>query len=1179
MKKRVEQLINGIFEYEVPPLILSEEKIEQKAQQGQLLHGSFTASHPEQKKVKGFLYSSNPRVTFDPMEFYGAQNRIYYQIDTNGLQPGEETEGYFTLCTDLGEYSLPYCVSVSENKQEIGETTVSGIRQLSDLAREDFQAAYPAFISPAFERVLQEREPEALTLYAALKAQPFSFQSMEEFLIGCGEKEPVEISIDRDTVGLRNPGQSIRETIIIKKNGWGFLRLDLSSDSRFIRLDKKVVTTDEFVGNQFVLEYIIDTNFLHAGKNFGRIKIGTCYQSLYLDVQVIKETQNEEKRQRHVQKMMQRKLETLYIDFRVKRIDMQTWIDRSLNVIGSYKRAGGRDAFADLFQVQLLFADEKRTKGYKLLQEIEQHPERMDTPEKYGFYLYISTFFQREAVYVDQVESRIQQMLLQNRDSWILQWILLYLQERLMRDDGAKWEVIEEQVKYGCCSPIMYLEACHLLRKDPFLLRRLGNFELKILSFAARQNLLTEELAHQVGNLALYSREYSKRLFEVLQSCYQVSRTPEIVRAICSMLIAGERKEPEYFYWYSLGVNLELRITGLYEYYMETMDQRGIEKMPQIIRMYFIYNNTLDYHKRARIYRNISDNKENIPQVYRSYRGAIEQFVTEQLSMGRIDENLSVLYERYLTRQTLTHSLAEKLVKCLFTFEITCKNPNIRSAVVVHRRVRGEQVVPLSDGKAQVQIYTEDARILLEDTQGNRYASTSLYMAERLLDTPMLLRYCMELVPQNPGLVLFVCGLKREGEDLSKDMLPYFKRACEMELPEEEYKADIRKYILDYYRNNPAEDDLFSYLKEISYPPFLQADKRTLMSLLTQEGMYEEAFSLLETYGSEQVPLEILVRICSQSVLAREYEENTVLTAYCSQCYSYGKYDDNILAYLLMYYDGPIEDMKRLWNTGRQFDLDTMALEEKILSLLLFTRTGTLATEQIFASYQRKLGRKKICKAYLNLKAYEYFVKDLPVNDLIFAYIEHSYQKDDEQEDISKLALMRYYSRQVQLEEWQKENVRRLLAQYNGRGLRFAFYQKFPEELRLPYQLEDKVFLEYAANPENTVILHYREKGKDEYREEHMKNCFEGINVKEFILFYGEELECYTEEIRPDQSVKVSDHRILSGKRQISGENSRFELINRMARAQQDGNEECAREELETYRQLDYLTKEIFTLI
>ena len=80
--------------------------------------------------------------------------------------------------------------------------------------------------------------------------------------------------------------------------------------------------------------------------------------------------------------------------------------------------------------------------------------------------------------------------------------------------------------------------------------------------------------------------------------------------------------------------------------------------------------------------------------------------------------------------------------------------------------------------------------------------------------------------------------------------------------------------------------------------------------------MYEEAFILLEMYGSERVPLKHLVRICSQTVLAREYEENAVLLAYCHQCFEWGKYDDNILTYLLMYYDGPVEDMKRLWNRG-----------------------------------------------------------------------------------------------------------------------------------------------------------------------------------------------------------------------------------------------------------------------
>ena len=42
-----------------------------------------------------------------------------------------------------------------------------------------------------------------------------------------------------------------------------------------------------------------------------------------------------------------------------------------------------------------------------------------------------------------------------------------------------------------------------------------------------------------------------------------------------------------------------------------------------------------------------------MPQVYRSCREAIERFVTEHLEMGKIDENLAVLYERYLDKQVL----------------------------------------------------------------------------------------------------------------------------------------------------------------------------------------------------------------------------------------------------------------------------------------------------------------------------------------------------------------------------------------------------------------------------------------------------------------------------------------------------------------------------------------------
>lgn len=1181
MKKRIEQLLNGKFEYEVPKLKLSQEEIRLEARPGEVLHGSFQVSHPGEKKVKGFLYSSNPRVAFDPPEFYGIENKIYFQIDTSGLKPGEETEGCFTLCTDLGEYPLPYTIRVKETEKKKKAQEVTGVSSLAELAKKDFQKAYPVFVSPGFEEILREKQDDSLLLYETLKAASFSYQSLEEFLIGCGGKEPVELTMEETEKEFSQLEQSVRESVVLKKSGWGFLKLEISSDCRFLRPEKKLVTTDEFVGNQYSLEYIIDTNFLHAGKNYGRIRISTCYQTLYLEVLAVKKGgSREDGRERRVQKMMQKKLESLYMDFRLKRIQMQSWIDRSLNVISSYKRAGGTDVFADLFQIQLLFADEKRVKGYKLLQEVERQAQRLNTPERFGFYLYISTFFNRDIAYVDQVEARIEQMFLQNRRRWILQWILLYLQERLMKDDGQKLEAIGEQVRYGCSSPVMYLEAFLILKKDPFLLRKLDTFECRVLRFAARQKLLTPELAEQTGNLALHRRSWSRGLFEILTECYAVNPSRDILKAICAMLIAGDQKEQAYFSWYALGVAQDLRITGLYEYYMETMDEYGIEKMPQIIRMYFIYNNTLNYHKRARIYRNISDNRDNVPQVYRSCREAIERFVTEHLEMGKIDENLAVLYERYLDKQVLNRPLAERLVKLLFTFEITCRNPRMKSVVVVHRRMKGEQIVPLNQGRAQVQIYTEDARILLADEEGNRYASTSLYMAERLLDDQRLLGYCRELVPEHRGLVLYLCETLEDGEKVTKDLLPFFKRACGMESYQDEYRRACRKRVLEYYMENPGEEDLFSYLKQIPYSDFIEADKTALLSLLTQEGMYEEAFILLEMYGSERVPLKHLVRICSQTVLAREYEENAVLLAYCHQCFEWGKYDDNILTYLLMYYDGPVEDMKRLWNVGREFELDTMVLEEKILSLLLFTRMGTSGTEQIFVSYQRKLGRRKICRAYLILKSYEYFVKDLPAADVLFEYLEHAWQEEAQLEDVCWLALLRYYSRQVELKKEQEKTAASLLARYSGQGMRFAFYQKFPRALRRPYQLEDKVFLEYVTNPENTVTLYHRIRGRQaEYEQELMKDCFEGIHVKEFILFYGEELECYTEETAADGTVKKSGIRVLqAGNASLEGY-GRYQTLNRMIRAEQAGNTEGLKQELENYRQLDYLTKELFTLL
>ena len=298
-------------------------------------------------------------------------------------------------------------------------------------------------------------------------------------------------------------------------------------------------------------------------------------------------------------------------------------------------------------------------------------------------------------------------------------------------------------------------------------------------------------------------------------------------------------------------------------------------------------------------------------------------------------------------------------------------------------------------------------------------------------------------------------------------------------------------------------------------------------------------------------------------------------------CFENDKYDDNILEYLVSWYDGPVENMKRLWECARQSIEDTLHLEEKILSVYLFTGDGGGNTEQIFWSYYNRLGKNKICRAYANKKAYEYLVGNLPVNGIVFSYIEENLKEGHKQQDVCLLALLQYYSGLEQLDEEREKIAASLIDTYNERDIRFAFFRKFPEKLRRRCSLEDRVFLEYVADPRHTAYVSLREAGTDSpYEREPMKNCFEGIFVQEFVLFDGEQIECYIEEYDGEELVRTTDSRILSTQLPENAPGDRYALICRMSeKAVLDKDPQSLSEDLDSFRQLDYLTREVFTLM
>ncbi len=1183
MKRRIDQLLNGIFEYEQGKLTVIPERIELKGVPDTAVQLKFVIEGAREQKVHGFLYSSDPRLSCAPEEFEGITNEIRAQFDCSGLKTGSVCTGFISVCSDCGEYEIPYTVTVEAVSEEM-ILPFATLEEFTELAKTDYQKAYRYFLTSGFHSFLKDR-PSLQSLCEGLRNADVSYRSLEEFLTFAGQKEPLTFSVDTESMDLGILEEPVQEKLTIRKNTWGFQSISLESDALFVRPEKKLFSTDEFAGNSYELPMVIDTNLMHAGINYARLTLCAGRQTMFITVTARHKAEKEGISQNRVCRIMIKEIENFYIKFRLKKIDLTAWVDQSVSAVNSYKRAGGTDPFADLYLIQLYFAGDKKTQAYKILEQVEAHKELLNTPELYGYYLYLTTFFYHQDSYVDQVEEEVSRLFFRDQTSWPLLWILLYLQEKYLDDNESRFEAISEQFSCGCRSRILYVEAWQCLRQDAFLLRHLGEFELHLLRFAAQEDALTAEIVRQSANLAMHYVNYDRRLYCALAKGYSTYPSDDLLKAIVQLLIRGGRKDREAFQWYEKGVENGLRLTGLYEAYMAAMEAVDPREMPQIIRMYFSYDTSLDYRKRAAVYRTVLEHKGSDPQTWDNQRPAIEHFVMEQVQEGHLTDDLAVLYKGILRQDMISQSVAGQLIRLLFTVEIRCELPQIRQIAVHSCRMPGEQFVSLRDGRAQILMPDPDSALLALDKNGHRFDAKDLCTMRRMLDDDTLLVWCSDKLPDDPDLVLYLCVESLREQQMNEQLLPFFVAGCEERKFSAAFRDELRQTVLQYYLDHPRLESKSEFLGKISYEEYAHVNKTAMITLLAEEGDCAEAFSLLENFGAEGISLIQLVRICSRMVLELEFEENQMLISLCHFCFESGKYDDKLLRYLLLYYEGTVEDMKLVWSAACGFDLDTMLLEEKILMMMLFTRCGTEGSEPIFESYLKKMGHMNLCQAYVNLKAYEYFVRGLPVADSVFQFIENRYRRLSghnrlgEQLEICRLALLQHYANAISLSKTQRVYAQEILGEFIAKGIRFAFFRRFDAEILKPYQLDGHVFAEYVGNPESEVTLYFRYQGtEEEYSCEKITQNFEGIFVREFTLFAGEAIECRFVEDNGQERVR-SDKLLLTAEKDAACDFGMYGALNRIYRAARAGDEEKAEEALESWMTMEHLTEEVFTLI
>lgn len=1181
MRARIGQIAAGRFNGTKPILAFSEETIDLSVIEGRSEAGSFVIESTNQIKICGIVYSTNPRMECLNPHFEGEKVRIRYQFNSKGLTEGDTCEGKFVIVCNQIEYSLSFCARITRLYAEASTGAVKSLDDFTRLAASNWDEAYHLFYNRNFLNTIPyDNVYERLTYEGFACARP-SGQNMEEFLIGVNKKQPVSISVDKSEEIFMASKEPQSGCFTITKDNWGYTEIRLRTDCEFIKLSKPVLTLDDFIGKTYLYEYIIDASAMHAGRNFGRIYIDGVYQSFTIDITAgVRDDDgsiSDIAVTKDIKECMVGIME-LYTSFRLKRIVTGVWANETISILNHLHALMPDEHMYELMKAQAFIINRQRQEAKWILDDFKHSNPDKKAPI-WGYYLYLMTLLEREPSYVDNMTHEVELIFYENPDSVLLFWVLLFLRDQYFDDSAGKLKDIKYWVLRGCSSPYLYIEAYYLISQDPYLIKELSVFELRILSWAVKEKALTKELAGAIFEAVDLAGGFDNRVYELLTAAYEICPEAEYVGIICSYLIKGHKNDTCFHKWFELGIENRLRLTGLYESYLLTMDDRQISPVPKIIQMYFSFDNKLPYRKLAVLYNNIIAAKETEPEVYHKYRKAMGRFAMDQAQLRHIDDNLAVLYEDMLELGFINEELSAAFSDIIYTHKLIVFDKRIVRAIIYQNEMKEPQIVPVTDQCAYFELFSNDYVILFEDSRGYRYVKSISYRLQRLMDAEKYLDRCISLSPDRPQYIVSHFKHVRDYSDFTKDDLKLFKPVFYSESFSDSYKAVMGYRILKYCQLHDYEDYVRPFLQSINFDTLQKDARKYLIDMLVSNRLYEKAYDMAMEYGIDMLAAASKVVLCENALKVQHVDDDFMVQLAIS-AFKTGKYSDLVLKYLCENYTGPTDELINLWHAADKFSISSMKLDERILEQGIYTQIEPEKISDIFMEYYKRAGNEKLILAYISLVAHGYLHSGGCKADFIFDIIEKRFIGNRTLNDACQLALLKHFAEKTDITQAELEIEDTLLKYYIYNNMYFDFFARLDYRLLEKYFLYDKAFLQYESTPGAHVVLHYsRDEDGEEFNSEDMVEMYDGIYVKTFVIFFGELIRYYITE-EHDNSIEVKESNRLTCNN-IPGDNdhSRYNLINEMIISDTLSDETTLKSNIDEYKRLDAATKQLFKLI
>ncbi len=655
-----------------------------------------------------------------------------------------------------------------------------------------------------------------------------------------------------------------------------------------------------------------------------------------------------------------------------------------------------------------------------------------------------------------------------------------------------------------------------------------------------------------------------------------------VLSSICSMLISANMLDNKYHRFYKAAIDRSLKFIGLNECYIRSMNRTRYDIIPSSVLMYLNYKNTLTEDELAYLYANVIFNKSEHMKIYHEYAPTMEDFMEKMIMKGRVNDDLTVIYDEFLEPDNVSSMYAGKLINIIFRRKIVCANKKVRAVVISHEELQDIQRVPLVNGEAYVEILSDNASIVFEDNNGNRYAGSIPYHFERIVDEKAYMPICKEYSPRDYRVLLF--NYESLGEFTYKNAkeVNAARDIIQCEEISHDYKQQACLRIIEYYHENLDTDVLVKYLNKLDIEYLTHANARTIITYLIDMNMFDKAFQAVKLYGFNELDVNELYRLADYGVSDSDGFLNEDLMSICLNLYKTGTVNNNILGYMTSNFKGSLDELSSLFKLAKDRVSDMTPLAENTLAQMMFSNSYLEYIYDIFSTYYTGRSRGLVVKAFLRLSAHNYLVNDEQVPNHILDALYQEMWRGNIDDEVSAMALLLYFSRLQRFNDNQRKWITENIERFVDAGKILPFFKKFGSFIKLPQDVYLKTYLIYKTENTRHVFVKYsfdtgtRNKTKTERKR--LEEVVDGVYVMEFVIFHGERL-VYSIEDDPNGNAKIMESEVLKKKSFNQKKVNRFELINSMLVKQEMRDDKSLLEDLDIYINTVHLFEENLNIL